>query len=423
MLFSSPRSRRRSPKLDVAISPRDPLCVGAGGSLDVLIVEDEETLRESLVEGLASAFSNLSIRGAGSVEDAEALLSIEMPRLVVSDVRLSGRDGVQLLLSVRARSPKTPFVFMSAYPSPEAQEQARNRGLKFLSKPFEFEELMDAVEAALDENQFSGELGGISLVDLLQVLNMGRRTAAVTLERRGEVGRIYLKRGEVVHAQVGELSGRDAFDRLFAWKGGSFGSEPGHEPPETTIAEPFNGLLLDSFRLMDESDDLEGDIDQAFGGQFFNHDDADAATDSIAGDLEPESDPHGAALHMVPGCVFSARVDLHAPAFLAFAPEGALAPPMLELLPIGANRLLGEGALGSLDAKLIELEPGGGGRPVGRIDEAIVLSSDLIYVFQRVPGDRGYAYISVCHASAGLGTVVAKARMWKRSSGRGGEGV
>ena len=385
--------------------------------MDVLVVEDEEALLESLVEGLSTSFEGLDVRGARSAEEAEKLLAADMPRLVVSDVRLPGNDGVQLLLSVSARSPKTPFILMSAFPSPEAKEKAHASGVKFLSKPFQFEQLVEAIESALDENHFTGEVGGISLVDLLQILNMGGRTAAVTLERRGEIGRIYFQDGQVVHAETGDLSGRRAFDHLMAWKGGSFGSEPGRQSPKATIAESFNALLLDSFRLIDEASGASDRTDEMFGEELSSLGmPVSGALGTSAEDL-PRDPIHDLALRTLPGCLLSARVDLLRGIIITVSPAGKLDSEMLELLPIGAAKLLGEGALEQLNRQLAA----GAASSGPAVDEAIVLSSDVIYVFQRVDAESAHAFVNVCDTSASLGTVVAKARLWRRSALRGGE--
>lgn len=378
--------------------------------MDVLIVEDEKPLRESMVDGLSEALGDLTVMGAGSVEEVERLLSSESPRLIISDVRLPGKGGGELLVFVRDRLPSTAFIFMSAYPSPEARAQASESGIQFLRKPFEFEALIEAVESALDQNQFSGELGGISLVDLLQVLNMGRRTAAVELERRGKAGRIFLSDGEIVHAEVGELSGREAFDRLMAWKGGSFGSQPGREAPARTITESFNGLLLDCFRAQDEQGEEAdgGELSEDMFGIATSREAATDAGDALGAALEE-------ALRGIPGCVSAGCVDISGATLVGLSPAGAVPEPVADLIPFAARAFMQHPALRKLDAALSGIV-GAPETGMSTIREVIALSTDMTHHLLLEKGSEARAFVIVCRARTNLGTVVAKARAWLRTT-------
>lgn len=379
-------------------------------SVDILIVEDEAPLRESLADGLTSALDDARVQVAGSAEEAEQILASGAPKLVISDVRLPGRDGVEFLIDVRRRWPGTPFIFMSAYPSPEAEQQARTRGIRFLRKPFDFSELVDAVESALEASQFTGELGGISVVDLLQVLNLGRRTAAVTLSRSGAKGTIFLSEGEVVHAEVGDLCGREAFDQLISWKGGSFASEPGRTSPTVTIREAFNGLLLDAFRQQDEEfgeDPFDG-FDEAFAAV-----EEDRVQPATKNDRPIEACLDD-ALRVIPGCTSAACVDLDARSLVAALPAST-SEDAAHQIPAAAATLFLDTALGTLDAALAGCaDRGANGAHAKSLREVIIRSSDSIQVLHRPEERPQQAFVAVCHPSAKLGTVVARTRAWLR---------
>lgn len=381
--------------------------------MDVLVVEDEAPLRESLVDGLADAFSDLLVEGAGSAEEAESRLAGKSPRLIITDVRLPGKDGAELLLEVRDRLPNTNFIFMSAYPSAEARGRARDHDIHFLRKPFEFGDLLDIAESLLERKDFSGELGGISLVDLLQVLNLGRRTAAVSLKHRDELGKIFLSEGEVVHAVVGDLAGRDAFDRLMSWKGGSFGSEPGCEPPVRTISESFNALLLDCFREQDEQGEEITDASfDDFDANFLAADSPeDELHESAGGSLDERLE---SALRTIPGCVASGCVDLGDGALLGLLPGDAIAEPIREAIPKAVEALFSSAPLRELDSALSA--GGEKGRPGGStIAEIIVISSEFVHHFQAAGTDPESVLVAVSKTARSLGIAVAKARDWKKS--------
>jgi len=378
--------------------------------VDVLIVEDEEHLRASLAEGLGEALG-CSVVAAASAEEAEKLLTSSPPRLVVSDVRLPGKDGVQLLLTIRARWPETPFIFISAHPSSEARELASGRAIQFVGKPFAFSDIMEAAERALEGSQFSGSVGGISLIDLLQVLHLGRRTSAVTVRRRGTIGTIWLADGEVVHAEVGDLRGRAAFGAVIAWQAGTFGSDPGSRAPEQSIEEPFNALLLDALRVQDE----EG---EGAAAPEFSLADADVDPSSLETDA---SEWIARTVEALPGCVAAACIDIEFGRATAFAPVGALPSEIAERVSAAAASLLLGERLAALD-RCLSGAPTAGASQRAPVREVLASSDDWVHFFQRVQGTSGLVLAVVCPASSSLGTVVAKARAWLRSHPPGASG-
>ena len=69
-------------------------------------------------------------------------------------------------------------------------------------------------------------------------------------------GMIFLREGEVVHAEQGVLSGEEAFYAIMGWVGGTFRSEPKVATTNRTINQVLGFLLLEAFRRMDESKNI-----------------------------------------------------------------------------------------------------------------------------------------------------------------------
>lgn len=232
--------------------------------MDVLIVEDEIALLESLKDGLSAALPDYAFAAVPSVEQAEAILDDDaLPSLVVSDIRLPGKSGLEFLVSVRRSHPDVQFILISAFPFTVPSELARtSRGIRFLRKPFELSRLIEEVRLVLEGEQFRGNVEGIHLTDLLQVLHFGKRTAAVRVERRGQSGALYVEDGEIVHALQGWREGTEAFKEIVTWKGGSYSVESDTPAPARTVAEPFNFLLLEAMRQVDEERRDASDSDE-----------------------------------------------------------------------------------------------------------------------------------------------------------------
>lgn len=99
---------------------------------------------------------------------------------------------------------------------------------------------------------FQGSLKELPLPDIVQLVSVSGKTGAFTLKADGATGRIYLKGGQIVHAELGELSGEEAVYELAIWTEGDFVFTPGKEAPQTTIQKSNTNLLMEAARRIDE---------------------------------------------------------------------------------------------------------------------------------------------------------------------------
>ncbi|KKD01164.1 sigma-54-dependent transcriptional regulator [Photobacterium halotolerans] len=110
----------------------------------VLIVEDDEGLREALVDTLALA--GYQWLEADSAEQALLLLKSEPVDIVVSDVQMAGMDGLGLLRNIKQHWPKLPVLLMTAYANIEDAVLAMKDGaIDYMAKPFAPEVLLNMV--------------------------------------------------------------------------------------------------------------------------------------------------------------------------------------------------------------------------------------------------------------------------------------
>jgi hypothetical protein len=97
-------------------------------------------------------------------------------------------------------------------------------------------------------------LTDVTLLELLQLMNWGRKTGVVTVFWRGTSGRIFVQEGQVAHATFAGEQGEAAAYRLLARDGGSFTWEAGPAACPVTVTTSTQNLLLEAARLMDEGD-------------------------------------------------------------------------------------------------------------------------------------------------------------------------
>ena len=113
----------------------------------VLVVEDEEKLRRVIELQLKTA--GFDVEQAGSAEDAIKLA--DRADVILTDLRLPGQNGLELLSDLRLQDSHTPVIVMTAFGSIETAVEAMKAGaVDFLPKPFSLDHLMTVVNKALE---------------------------------------------------------------------------------------------------------------------------------------------------------------------------------------------------------------------------------------------------------------------------------
>ncbi len=184
----------------------------------ILVVDDDEALRESLA--LLLAAEGYEVVTAGDA--AAALARLEEPvDVVLCDVRMPGRDGLELLPDLIRRLPGAPVLLMSAYGSGDLAVEALKRGAyDYLAKPFQPSEVLLAIRKARERERLrrantllqrdvSRAVGDRPIVaasppmiDLLEILERAAEyKATVLLTGESGTGKEVLARA--IHAQSG----------------------------------------------------------------------------------------------------------------------------------------------------------------------------------------------------------------------------
>jgi len=230
----------------------------------ILIVDDEEDMIWSLQQNINNELLQVEIFTAPSGEEALPILNGNHIDLVLSDIRMPGMSGLDLLLEIKNRFPYTQVIIMTAFPSNEFKKEALLRGsLHFIEKPFDIKELRDLIRYALrEENVFKGTVAGVGLSDVIQINCLSHATSVLRVREGDHLGVIYFQEGQVVHAICGELEGEEAFYRILKFRGGRLDSTSYADLPATTIDVPVEALIFEAARRMDETGfNGEDDVD------------------------------------------------------------------------------------------------------------------------------------------------------------------
>jgi len=137
----------------------------------ILVVDDEHSIVELLGEYLATR--GHPIKTASSGEEATRLLEAHEFELVLSDIKMPGLDGLQLLDHIRARELPTEVILMTGYGTIDSAIRAMKRGaIDYLQKPFKLREVYEVIENAMDRpSQRFTESGNGKLLPLQQAVS------------------------------------------------------------------------------------------------------------------------------------------------------------------------------------------------------------------------------------------------------------
>ncbi len=220
----------------------------------VLIVDDEPELLLSIKSGFEKE-DRFQLTTAHNGQEALEVLSKIPVDLVVTDLRMSVMDGVELLASMTESFPKVPNIVMTAFGTRVIEQHLKKAGsLEVLEKPLDIEELEQAIHRALDlhEQQNQG-LAGISLANFIQIVALEKKTASVKVAHpNGKTGYLFFIDGKLIDAKYYNLVGKEAVFEMLTWKNVRLSMKKLSRPlPVPKITSEIMSLLLEAAHRKD----------------------------------------------------------------------------------------------------------------------------------------------------------------------------
>jgi len=117
----------------------------------VWIIDDDRSIRWVFEKALTR--ENIAFKTFSSADEALCALGSETPQLVVSDIRMPGESGLELLQQAKQRYPHMPVIIMTAYSDLESAVAAFQGGAyEYLPKPFDVDHAVELIRRAMEES-------------------------------------------------------------------------------------------------------------------------------------------------------------------------------------------------------------------------------------------------------------------------------
>ncbi|MEB2663434.1 MULTISPECIES: nitrogen regulation protein NR(I), partial [Bordetella] len=124
----------------------------------VWIVDDDQAIRWVLEKALARA--GIATRSFSRAADVLQALAADVPSVLVSDIRMPGGDGLELLRQIKERNPGLPVIVMTAFADLDSTVSAFQGGaFDYLAKPFDVNEAVALIQRAMQEGEPAADAG------------------------------------------------------------------------------------------------------------------------------------------------------------------------------------------------------------------------------------------------------------------------
>lgn len=152
---------------------------------EIMVVDDDQDLRESMAEVLGKAGFSVTLAGRG--EEALEQLAQKNFDLILIDLVMPGLGGLELLGRIREKCPRMPVIMITAFASVENAVAAMRQGASdYVTKPFRIDGLLASVGRVLEEARFESCRTSLDIDTVLSCLaNPLRRDILHRLEQEG----------------------------------------------------------------------------------------------------------------------------------------------------------------------------------------------------------------------------------------------
>lgn len=221
----------------------------------VLLVDDDQEMLLALKGGFTRYRDSFGIQLAADGLQAVEKLKQSVISLVVTDLKMPGMDGFELLAHIMEHYPDIPVIIITGYSTPEMERLAREGGaVGYIAKPFLIENLARQIIARLNRESEGGTLHNVSSGMFLQLVEMEQKTCTIRLEDKvtAKKGILFFQNGKLLDARTNDLKGENAAYEIFSWDQVNLSIQNGCALKKRRIHGELQHLILEAARRKDE---------------------------------------------------------------------------------------------------------------------------------------------------------------------------
>ena len=162
--------------------------------------------------------------------------------MLITQLEGDDYDGFAVGAGLSEIFPGLQTVFLPPYLAEEQRLEVAET--KVFPEPIDGEALLSAIARAETAAADTPDL--FHVADVVQMCCLGRRSGALQMVKDNRSGILFLRHGDIVHAETTGARGRDAFFEIAGWEQIEFAYDRTVRPPVETITEPWHEMLIDS---------------------------------------------------------------------------------------------------------------------------------------------------------------------------------
>ncbi|MGM0451916.1 MAG: response regulator [Thermodesulfobacteriota bacterium] len=229
----------------------------------VLLVDDDPAWLRLKQQELRQHDDVFSVVTAQDGQSALNTLQNDHVTMVVTDLRMPGIDGFELLSRIQNHYPDVAVMIITGYDRPKTRDVVLKSGAaEYLTKPVESADLARRIKKILKQKSEGGSLHNVSLETYLQLVEMEQQTCTLRVidKSSGKMGVLFFRDGDLMDARYGDQKGRPAAYEILSWSGVSLMIETSCVIEEKQVEGELQALLLDAMRSKDESEDDDNEL-------------------------------------------------------------------------------------------------------------------------------------------------------------------
>ena len=220
----------------------------------VLILDGDKEACLALYRALFDGNALHDVLVATSATTAREIMRDVGFDVLVTDVDSPAAGGVELVCWAALEFPEAVYVVQTKDLMAELQQRMGNLGcLRLMKKPCSPQDVLKIVRESLDcVQRLSGCFSTLSAADLIQMLCLTQRSAALRIAANGVSGTVMVKDGQLVQATWGKLAGQEALCEILDAADGVFRTTPLPDEVEPNIHVGWQHALMEAVRNLDE---------------------------------------------------------------------------------------------------------------------------------------------------------------------------